>query len=103
MGLGVGVFRTFFPKGNFPFSVTGSASAHTALGNNNEELNKLRPVAGIHFTQGLFARGPIYPFIGLGFTHEFEHKINLYSATIGFNLKMNTKPKEKHMELIGAH
>jgi hypothetical protein len=67
MGLGVGVFRTFFPKGNFPFSVTGSTSAHAALGNNNEELNKLRPVAGIHFTQGLFARGPIYPFIGLGF------------------------------------
>ena len=99
MGLSFGVFRTFFPTSNFPFAVTGSASGQTAFGSHNEQANKLIPTAGLHFTQGFFAKGTIYPFISLGFTHEFEHKINLYSASIGFNLKMNTKPKGKPKEM----
>ena len=95
LGLNVGFFKNFFPKSNFPFAVAGSVSAQKGIESYNENVNKIRPTAGFHFTQGFFAKGNIYPFIGLAFTHEFEYKINLYSASLGINVKVQARQKEE--------
>jgi hypothetical protein len=75
--------------------LAGSASAQKGIESYNENVNKIRPTAEFHFTQGLIAKGNIYPFIGLAFTHEFEHKINLYSASLGINVKVQPRQKEE--------
>jgi len=94
VGINLGLFKCFLPESNYPFSINGSFSAQTAFGKNNETGLETIWAIGYGYTQAFFAKGKIYPFIGILNSYSIEDESNLFSAFIGLNIKLGSKSKK---------
>lgn len=99
IGFNAGLIRCFFTDSKFPFSINASLSPHIIFAKNKSSspyyqstgekyVREFASVFGCGLTQAFFAKSNVYPFIGLSVAHDFESKINLFSAVIGINIKL---------------
>lgn len=97
-GFSTGLIKCFFPESNYPFSINGSFSAQMEINKINQNTQysvmqdteyNITPILGFGYTQTFFAKGKIYPFIGISYSYQLtDAKINLFSAMIGLNIKI---------------
>jgi hypothetical protein len=95
----VGIVRCFFSDSNFPFSINGSASIQVAIKKEpaNPYMDNIDgkysrdfvPIIGYGYTQAFFAKNNVYPFIGISNGFSLDSNINVFSAIIGLNIKMD--------------
>lgn len=94
-GVSFGLFKHFFPESRFPFALTSGFSGLALIKRDYDFEVNPSPTVGLIYTQGIFARNFIYPFIGFGSTYVIKEKIFTYSAMVGINIKMDTKKNNK--------
>jgi hypothetical protein len=92
VGVNFGLMKCFFPDSHFPFAMNGSFSLQTEIGDEDLTGYTLDQVIGIGYVQAFFANKRLYPFVGISYAFEPYTKINLFTAILGINLKIGTKP-----------
>lgn len=92
INLGLGVSQVFFPKTNFPFSISGSGSYNKLLNYYHSYYNTYSGYDigfSIAYTQTFFAKNRIYPLVGITKSFEVTNgKTQSLFLNVGFNIKM---------------
>jgi hypothetical protein len=99
IGFNTGLVGCFLTDSKFPFSINASISPQMILTKNQSSSPSSTTISegysinfgsviGCGYTQAFFTKSNVYPFIGLSAAREFEHKINLFSAIMGINVKL---------------
>ena len=99
-GISLGVYKDFFTTSNFPFALNSSFSLFVIHSREPYKDVIMNPTLGIGYIQTFFAKSTLYPFIGLSGAYENYYKSHLFSAMVGINVRLGSKPEKTKQKKI---
>ena len=87
VGVNMGLIKVFFYKSNFPFSIGGSASFASYLYNMHYKSSNLGLTIG--YTQSFFAKGWVYPVLGVSKSFIIGQDSSDWFVHAGLNIRLS--------------